>query len=244
MNSIEWRTAVAHIGVALRHPRWGAALLFGGRSALLRAIVGDSLASARRRTLPRALEDIAGLGPGTPIGELGAIQEYLYYYVRLAKPTTVVETGVFRGISTAFILAALEDNRRGQLTSIDLPSASYVDPSTGVEDSSVLGADEETGFSVPDGLRSRWALVRGDVRDQLPWVLSRLGTIDFFLHDSEHTYVNMKWEFELASRFVPPGGMLLSDDIGWNTAFDEFRVGPRVDYSCAIQGKLGVARLR
>jgi len=45
----------------------------------------------------------------------------LYVICRVVKPMTVVETGVAAGLSTSYILYALEKNRGEQLHSIDMP---------------------------------------------------------------------------------------------------------------------------
>lgn len=50
---------------------------------------------------------------------LGAL---VYAIVRVLKPEIVVETGVASGLSSAYILQALEENRKGKLYSIDLPA--------------------------------------------------------------------------------------------------------------------------
>ena len=44
-----------------------------------------------------------------------------YLVCRLLEPAVVVETGVAYGVSSAFILRALEKNGRGVLHSVDLP---------------------------------------------------------------------------------------------------------------------------
>ena len=45
-----------------------------------------------------------------------------YYLIRKLKPEIIVETGVWHGISTAYILLALKANSSGKLFSIDLPA--------------------------------------------------------------------------------------------------------------------------
>ena len=45
----------------------------------------------------------------------------LYRLLRELQPRVAVETGVCNGVSTAFLLLALEDNGEGALHSIDLP---------------------------------------------------------------------------------------------------------------------------
>lgn len=45
---------------------------------------------------------------------------------------------------------------------------------------------------------------------------------DIFIHDSEHSYQNMMFEFSWAANNVRPGGLILSDDVSWNDAFEDF----------------------
>lgn len=55
----------------------------------------------------------------------------------------------------------------------------------------------------------------------LPELLSEVGEIDLFVHDSLHTYRNMRFEFEAAWPSLRPGGILISDDVDGNAAFEE-----------------------
>lgn len=41
-------------------------------------------------------------------------------------------------------------------------------------------------------------------------------------HDSDHTYEHMMWECTSAWSYLPQVGIIVSDDIGWNTAFWDF----------------------
>ncbi len=143
---------------------------------------------------------------------------YLYAVCRELKPEHVVETGVRRGESTAFILQALEDNRTGHLYSIDLPNV-IMDRDT----SSVLPEGGRTGYLVPDQLAtSRWTLVLGDSRKELPALLDRIEWTDIFHHDSLHTYEHMLFEYREAWKRMKKGGLLLSDDANGNRAFTDF----------------------
>jgi hypothetical protein len=56
----------------------------------------------------------------------------------------------------------------------------------------------------------------------LPQLISRLSAIDIFLHDSLHTYRNMKCEFHTVWPKLSAGGILLSDDVELNRAFEQF----------------------
>lgn len=133
-----------------------------------------------------------------------------YAIVRACKPDCVVETGVANGVSSAYLLLAIEQNKKGCLHSID------------VDDGSFLPADKKTGWIVPDWLHERWDLHLGDARELLPLILANVGSLDVFIHDSLHTYEHMKFEYEQAYPRIRCGGILISDDALWNPAFAEF----------------------
>lgn len=140
-----------------------------------------------------------------------------YTIVRLLKPDIILETGVASGISSAYILSALEENKRGQLFSIDLPP-DYVK----FEGRVLIPKDKEPGWLIPEELKKRWRLELGESSEKLPPVLKNLPLIDIFIHDSEHTYENMIWEFRTVWPYFKKEGLLLSHDINWNKAFSDF----------------------
>jgi predicted O-methyltransferase YrrM len=131
-----------------------------------------------------------------------------YVLCRILKPKIVVETGVEMGVSTAFILKALEDNNLGQLYSIEI--------------SRFLPNGEEVGCIVPTNLRHRWNLVIGNSLKVLPTLCRQVYPIDIFIHDSEHTYKTMFAEYSLVWPNIRVGGIILSDDTGRNEAFIHF----------------------
>lgn len=133
-----------------------------------------------------------------------------YLACRLTTPETIIETGVAYGVSSAFILKALEQNGRGTLHSIDLPP---------------LRREYERywGVAVPDTLRDRWRLHRGSSGRILPDLLRNTGSVDLFVHDSLHTRRNMRREFEAVWPYLRPGGILLADDVERNRAFADLR---------------------
>lgn len=138
---------------------------------------------------------------------------YLYWICRQLKPRKVVETGVHFGVSSAFILEALEGTG-GRLYSIDLPNVAR-----GGWD--ILPPNSQPGCVVPERLRHNWTLILGDVRKKLVPLLQALGQIDVFHHDSTHTYELMTFEFEAAWPFIIPGGLLLSHDVDRSDAFKD-----------------------
>ncbi len=161
------------------------------------------------------------------LGAIGYAEgAYLYTIVRTLRPRVAVETGVANGFSTAFLLQAMQANGEGQLHSIDLPREVGRDyePGTFYEGEGRAGipSGSEPGWLVPDGLREPWTLVLGRSQEELPSLLERLGTLDFFMHDSEHSFDCMWFEFNAAWPRLRAGGVLVSDDVNSTEAFSRF----------------------
>jgi predicted O-methyltransferase YrrM len=140
---------------------------------------------------------------------MGAIDcATLYGLTRWLRPAAIVESGGYIGMSSAFILKALADEK--------LETAKLY--------SMELSQDCDQGALIPDELRSASAgfvPMRGKVedilkRDQLP------SSIDMFLHDSSHSYRHMLWEFRQFWPRLRNGGLLVSHDVQMNAAFAEF----------------------
>jgi len=132
-----------------------------------------------------------------------------YAAVRAIKPEIIVETGVASGISSAHLLLACHLNGKGRLYSIDIDNGEYLPPG------------KSTGWIVPNYLRSKWTLQLGDSRELLPKLLTQLGIVDIFIHDSSHTYELMKFEINQSYPHIRPGGLLLTDDSNFNSAHAE-----------------------
>jgi predicted O-methyltransferase YrrM len=141
-------------------------------------------------------------------GVMGALDcATLYGLTRWLRPTVLVESGGFIGMSSAFILKALADEKLAEpkLYSIE------------------LSENCQQGALIPEALRSWPAFVpmRGRIEDflksdQLPQ------SIDMFLHDSSHSYQHMLWEFRQFWPRLRDGGLLVSHDVQMNAAFSEF----------------------
>jgi Methyltransferase domain len=125
------------------------------------------------------------------------------------RPRHVVETGVGHGVTSRFILEALERNGDGHLSSIDIPP---LDP--------VLRA--QVGMTVEERHRQRWSYIEGSSRRRLPALLAKLGQIDLFIHDSLHSERNVRFELDRAWRVLRPGGAIVVDDIDANDGFHSF----------------------
>ena len=129
----------------------------------------------------------------------------LYALTRWHRPSVVVESGGYVGMSSAFILKALADEG---LTSAKVYSVEW-------------NEDCDHGVLIPDELRPQFVALSGRVEDfvkrkQLP------SPIDMFLHDSSHRYKHMLWEFREFWRRLRDGGLLVSHDVNFNAAFPEF----------------------
>ena len=161
----------------------------------------------------------------------------LFFSVLIMKPEIVVETGVSDGISSLFILSALEKNGRGNLYSIDFPEVGMP---------KLYG--KEPGWIVDETLRTKWTLIYGKSSKELLPLLTKLRFVNIFLDDSEHSYPNMKFEFSTALKYMQKGSLLLSDDVKANGAFLEVCSEFGIDKNniCLLTGKdsdLGAAAI-
>jgi hypothetical protein len=127
-------------------------------------------------------------------------------------------------MSSSYILKALDRNKYGKLYSIDVPwhTVTHNWKAAPPEDLIPRPQEIQSGWLIPDGLRGRWDLTLGRSSDKLPALLQKLGPIDIFFHDSEHTYDNMVWEFQTVWPGLKTGGRLLAHNVDKNTAFDDF----------------------
>jgi len=121
---------------------------------------------------------------------------YLYAVVKAISPKLAVETGVGSGVSTTFILSALQE---GELHSIDM-GVRY-----GGE------GEEKVGFVVPENLRGKWHLHLGRSSEVLVPLLKQLEEIQFFLHDGEHSYQNVIFELSTAWNFMERGAIIIDN---------------------------------
>ncbi|HEX3470949.1 MAG TPA: class I SAM-dependent methyltransferase [Silvibacterium sp.] len=125
------------------------------------------------------------------------------------RPKKIVETGVAHGVTSRCILEALERNGEGHLWSIDLPPVDRF-------------WRTQVGAAVGDKHADRWSYIEGSSRRRLPELLSRLGQIDLFVHDSLHSERNVRFELDRAWAATGPNGALVVDDVDANWGFRSF----------------------
>jgi len=141
-------------------------------------------------------------------GDAGLVRA-LWCLIRHLRPKRVVETGVAHGVTSRFLLEALEKNGDGHLWSIDLPPLERA-------------WRKQVGAAVGDHYADRWSYIKGSSRRCLPELLSRLGQIDLFIHDSLHSERNVRFELDRAWAALNPKGALVIDDIDANGGFQSF----------------------
>ena len=142
---------------------------------------------------------------------------------RLLRPENVLEAGVGRGFATTSVLDALHQNDSGHLYSVELPSLHR-------------GYRDQVGDKVPDFLRNRWTLRFGPSAVAMPQILSKLPSLDVFIHDSGANYDNQMKEFELALAAMRPGGVLIAGQLNSN-AFVEAAESADCRWAVIEQGK-------
>ena len=131
-----------------------------------------------------------------------------YALARALRPEVVVETGVANGVTSSFLLQALELNGAGELHSIDLPPPG-TDPSL-------------VGRLVPSELRGRWTLQRGASKKLLSSLVRDLGPVGLFVHDSRHTWRNVSRELKTISPHLARPAAVIVDDAERHSALQDW----------------------
>jgi len=228
LKRLSYRHKLSAIRYFLHDPR----LVFGIPTEPTKMHVASVIERATRMSIIPALQnflpewflahlDAAEVRDGAGYGLM------LYLLVRTYKPRVAVETGVGRGLSSAYILCAMRENGKGHLYSIDLaPKEAAVDKSghdfVQLTDGQKHG-DYRVGHCIPDRLKDKWSLIVGDSKEELPRLLRTVKGIDMFYHDSLNTYEHMKFEYETVWPYLGDSGLMLSHDVVWNKAFCEMR---------------------
>lgn len=141
-------------------------------------------------------------------GDAGLVRA-IWCLIRHTRPKRIVETGVAHGVTSRCILEALDKNGDGHLWSIDLPPVDRF-------------WRKQVGAAVGNHCSDRWSYIKGSSRRRLPKLLSRLGEIDLFIHDSLHSERNVLFELDRAWTAISPNGALIVDDVDANWGFRSF----------------------
>lgn len=141
------------------------------------------------------------------MGGAGAL-ELIYYACEFSNAQHVVETGVAYGWSSLAALLSLK-KRNGTLYSSDMPYLGQ-------------NGDQYVGYVVPEGLRSHWTLFRFADKESLPKIFNENPSFDVVHYDSDKSYDGRIWAYQELYRNLRKGGVFMSDDIGDNSAYQDF----------------------
>lgn len=148
------------------------------------------------------------------MGGAGAL-ELIYYACEYSQAKNVVETGVAYGWSSFAALLSLE-KRNGTLYSSDMPYLSQ-------------DGDQYVGCIVPENLSKFWKLFRHADRESLPKIFKENGSFDVVHYDSDKSYEGRTWAYQELYQHLRKGGVFLSDDIGDNSAYQDFCEQHQID---------------
>jgi hypothetical protein len=123
-----------------------------------------------------------------------------YAIVRILQPAVVIETGTDKGLGSAILSQALRKNGNGKLYTID--------------------KNPECGALIKSSyFHSNMHVIHGYSSDFLKSFSEK---IDFFIHDSDHSYENESLEYELISEKLSDKGLVASDNSGLSNALDSW----------------------
>lgn len=127
------------------------------------------------------------------------LQILIYLLTLIKQPRLVVETGVANGVSTQILLNSLM-KYDGYLHSFDInPDSEEV-------------AKEYSNWDFH-------LLTKSNSWDDLVRTANLLGKIDFWIHDSDHSFFWQYSEYNFAYEKLRLGGVLISDDIDTSEAW-------------------------
>ena len=135
----------------------------------------------------------------------------LYALVRLLRPRHVVEVGVSSGVSSAYLLQALNRQGRGTLHSVDLPKFDSRPRDRRSNPSWSLPSGRSPGWAVPMALRPRWDLRWGDKKDVLPLLTEEPAPVGLFVYDVPHSEAQAARDFAAVNRRFRPGSVAVAD---------------------------------
>jgi len=137
----------------------------------------------------------------------------LYALVRHLRPRHVVEIGVSSGVSSAYLLQALERNGKGTLHSVDRPKPAPATPRARrpPAPSWSIPRGRGSGWAVPSMLLRRWDLRIGDKKDVIPLLAEELDEVGLFIYDVPPDDTVAREEFQTLDPRLPSGAVAIAD---------------------------------
>jgi len=196
-----------------------------------RGKVEDLLEKARTGRVNRRIEECETQVENKPfsLGGMTLGGETAYLLTRLLEPDTVLEIGVANGISTLYILEALnESETTADVRAIDKPQfESYIREKRGARGLSGVGGiipdEKEAGWVAPINHRSRhgYQYYVGDFTEVLPKVVDLMPPVDLAIYDASKDSEEMQMAYETLIQSLSSQGVLVSDDIEVNDTFSQ-----------------------
>jgi predicted O-methyltransferase YrrM len=138
--------------------------------------------------------------------------KFLYNYVIKSKPKECLELGFAHGVSSCYIAAALQQNGKGNLTSVDLLSSSIRKPSI---ENLLYDTGLENFVNVVREVNSyNWYLKKKIETQTVEGVCEPI--FDFCFIDGSKNWTIDGFAFFLVDKLLREGGTILFDDYGWS----------------------------
>lgn len=126
--------------------------------------------------------------------------ELIYFLIRLIKPNYVIETGVWLGLSTQFILSAgIKNENNFKLDSIDLPRFN------------LPNSERLLGLLVSKKFKESWTLHIGTDRQNLKKLL-KINPAEIFYFDSDKTHNGKMYLYNTVKKYRN-NYLMIFDDI-------------------------------
>jgi predicted O-methyltransferase YrrM len=137
----------------------------------------------------------------------------IYRHVRETTPDHILELGTANGASAAYMAAALDENGKGHLVTVDRAGAGF-EPAPLLGD---LGLDERVTLVVRDDSSYDWYL-KELVEKQSDAAGNCEPIFDFCYLDGAHNWTIDGLAVVLVEKLLKPGAWLLLDDLEWSYA--------------------------
>ena len=161
------------------------------------------------------------------IHEFSFLRILIYCLIRYFKPSNILETGVYYGGNTVFILKALSKNKKGKLTAIDLPDKQirkkFKKNLDKYRHPLVFNTEDYTqklspGFIIPEKYKKNYNLILDEATSRIKKLKIKF---DLYLHDSDHSYKYLLGELNSVEKKLRNNSLIIVDDIDWSNAFYE-----------------------
>ena len=182
------------------------------------------------------------------LGRMNLGGELAYFLVQLTEPETSLEVGVANGVSTTYVLGALEDlDHDADLRAIDKPLfESDIREKRGnrglVGVGGIIPEEREAVWVAPKHQRVKngHQYYVGDFVEVLPSTVESMDPLDLAIYDASKDSEDMRMAYETLINSLSTGGVLVSDDISVNSVFED--VTRRYDGETVTFGGCGIYR--